>query len=59
MILFEMESADKDKIKNCEFLGGLKNECHFLSLVLTYDTVHCWNEVPPVKIGEICARAYF
>ena len=31
MILFEMESADKDKIKNCEFHGELKDECHFLS----------------------------
>ena len=25
MILVEMKSADKDKIKNCELLGGLKN----------------------------------
>ena len=24
MILVEMKSADKDKIKNCELLGGLK-----------------------------------
>ena len=27
-----MVSADKDKIKNCELLGGLKNKCHFLRL---------------------------
>ena len=29
MILAEIESADKDKIKNFELLGELKNQCQF------------------------------
>ena len=34
MILVEMESADKDKIKNCELPGNLKTSVTFLGTFL-------------------------
>ena len=49
MILVEMESADKDKINNCELIGGLENKCYFFKVtylrnkqMLVKEVIEAW-----------------